>query len=72
MAVAVPESLPNLKTGTALKREATMKDRIHEASSAVGRQKPCVVMKRTDSIFPAQLRAATEASIIGSDLTGHL
>ena len=52
MAAAVTESLPNLKTGTASKREATMEARIHATSKAIWRQKPCVVMKRADSDSP--------------------
>jgi len=33
---------------------------IHRAFKAIGFQKPCVVMKRTDAIYPVQLRLATE------------
>jgi len=32
------------------------------AFKANERQKPCVVMKRTDSIYPAQLRSTMEES----------
>ena len=60
MAAAVTESLPNLKKSTASKRGGTLEARTNAASKAVDRQKPCVVMKRTDAIFPVQLRSATE------------
>jgi len=60
MAVAVTESLPNLKKSSVAKRAVAMEPFIHEASKALWRQKPCVVMKRTDAICPVQWRSATE------------
>jgi hypothetical protein len=60
MAAAVTESLPNLKKNSTAKRVTSMGARIYAASKAFGHQKPCVVMKRTDSIRPVQLRSATE------------
>ena len=65
MAAAVTESLPNSKTSNAAKRGDAMEASKHAASSAVGRQKPCVVMKRTDLIYPVQLRSAMEVQGVG-------
>ena len=60
MAAAVTESLPNSKTSSVPKRVDALKHRTHEAFNANERQKPCVVMKRTDAVYPVQLRSATE------------
>jgi hypothetical protein len=49
-----------LKKSNLPKMVNAMDPRIHAASKATERQQPCVVMKRTDSIHPVQLRAATE------------
>ena len=46
----VTESLPNLKKSSAAKAVAAMEARKEEDSKALRRQKPCVVMKRTDSV----------------------
>ena len=48
MAAAVTESLPNLKTGSVSKTVHALEARKHGPSKAIERQKPCVVMKRTD------------------------
>jgi len=48
MAVAITESLPNLKTSTTSKRGDAMEPRIHAASRPINRQKPGVVMKRAE------------------------
>ena len=48
MAVAVTESLPNLKIGSAAKRGAALEASTHAASKVFGLRKPCVLMKRTD------------------------
>ena len=60
MAAAVTESLPNLKMSGLPKRADTIERCIHAAFKAVERRKPCVVMKRAESIYPVQLRSATE------------
>jgi hypothetical protein len=60
IAVDVTKSLPNLKTSSLPKRADTMEARPNKASKATERQKPCVVMKRSDSAYPVQLRRATE------------
>ena len=52
MPAAVTESLPNLKKSSPPKRGNAMESCIHETSKAIRRQKPCVVMKRADSIYP--------------------
>jgi hypothetical protein len=49
MAVAVTESLPNLKTGNPSKRVNAMEPCIHAASKATERQNPCVVVKRMEA-----------------------
>jgi hypothetical protein len=53
MAAAVTETLPNLKTGNSPKMLIPMESCIHADSKATERQKPCVVMKRTDALKPA-------------------
>ena len=59
-AAAVTELLPNLKMSTPPKMVDALKARTHTVLKAIWRQKPCVVMKRTDSIYPVQLRSGTE------------
>ena len=60
MAVAVTESLPNLKKSSVAKRAVAPEPCIYAASKAVGLQNPCFVMKRAESIYPVQTRSATE------------
>ena len=60
MAAGVTESLPNLKTGVTPKRCDAMKPCIHAPFKAIGHQKPCVVMKRTDAVCSLRLRSVME------------
>ena len=48
IALAVTESLPNLKTSDPPKRVGALKPRTHAAFKETECQEPCVVMKRTD------------------------
>ena len=68
MAVAVTELLPNLKTGSVAKRGDALEASTHADFKATGCYNPCVVMKRTDAIYPVltfnRLRAEFRSSLM--------
>jgi len=58
IAVAVTESLPNLKTSTPPKTVGAVNAGFHAASKAIEHRKPCVMMIRAESIYAVHLRSA--------------